>query len=653
MVIKSFKIENFKSIKSLEIDLNPQLSMLTGANNCGKTTILEALTLWTECFNLLARRAEKTVAGKYHKGDFILGTKNSLYVEFNSLTSVPVPTFEDIFYMRDSRQTICLTATVLNPEIGEQKIGFSLTNSTNSRYALRLCNPDSFDYAKFNRLFRTLPQAVSTYFSSPTANIAITEAFMTEPVVNRHLAVRESHLVMRNRIYSLYHGSPSTYKRFEQHLSYILFGSSMMAQLCMTPKTDVNKDTDVVIVYTNDKQDLVKKDLSLLGSGSLQAIEILLNIYHGLDDKRDLYLVLLDEPDSHIHRDVQKRLFEVLRQMGGTNQIVLTTHNESLIRSTPVEHIFHVDSSARKVSCLSSQDLTKLNIPHFKGLYPSAINPVIKSLNSTAVGLDFVSAIESDLIVFVEGDDDARLINYLYYQNPANANKRVMFWVLGGVSKVFDYLKLYKEFFSQIKNSKTLWEKACLVFDQDILREDHRKLLISLLKDKYTLPAYCADVYTQEAVLLTNTELLAELLIKRYELDGTCKDSLKVALDSTIQVQLTVARERNKVDNNMVQRYKGSYIIKMNEHLAAGIKCCDVNLCRELEAYYAALPLQKLATKEDVAAVINAALPAVGCSETYDAEDCYMLVQLTDASHNFPAWQDLVNFLLDKSNLIK
>lgn len=648
MVIKEFYIENFKSIKSLVIDLNPQLSMLTGVNNCGKTTILEAIALWAECFNLLARRAEKSVAGRYHKGDCILGTQNNTYVDFSTLNSVPVPELNDIFYLRDSKAVINLTAIVAKADVGEQEIGFTLSTSSHSRYAIRLKDANTFDYQKFNRLFRTTPPAVSTYFSSPIANISVLEPFMTVPLVNRCLSTRESYKVMRNRIYTLYHGSATIFQRFEQQLSYILYGTSLVAKLQMNPKTDVNKDPNVVIVYTNDKNDIVKKDLSLLGSGSLQAIEILLNVYHGLDDKSDMYLILLDEPDSHIHRDVQKRLFEVLHQMGNTNQIVLTTHNESLIRSTPLENIFHINASARKVACLTSQDLSKLHIPHFKGLYPSAINPIIKSINSTAVGLDFVSAIESDMIVFVEGDDDARLLNCLFYQNPSNISKKIMFWVLGGVARVYDSLKIYKEFFSQIKNSKTLWEKSCLVFDQDILMDEHRKMIIQGMDKKYDLSAYCLDVYTQEAVLLTNSSLLADLLIARYELESPIRETLINELEAAMCSQLRIVRNRYKVDDKMVQCYKGRYINKMNEHFKAGINICDINLCRELENYYSSLPLHKLATKDDVAIVINTALQSVGCAEEYEPEECYSLVQKTDITSNFQMWKDMVAFLSER-----
>ncbi|RLF99594.1 MAG: hypothetical protein DRN49_04150 [Thaumarchaeota archaeon] len=43
-MIKKLRLENFKGIKSGEIELAP-LTILLGANNSGKTTILEALFL--------------------------------------------------------------------------------------------------------------------------------------------------------------------------------------------------------------------------------------------------------------------------------------------------------------------------------------------------------------------------------------------------------------------------------------------------------------------------------------------------------------------------------------------------------------------------------------------------------------------------------
>ena len=46
-MIKKFEIENFRSIKSLEIEDLGRINLFLGANNCAKTSILEA------CFLLL------------------------------------------------------------------------------------------------------------------------------------------------------------------------------------------------------------------------------------------------------------------------------------------------------------------------------------------------------------------------------------------------------------------------------------------------------------------------------------------------------------------------------------------------------------------------------------------------------------------------
>ena len=45
MPLTRVQIENFRSIKSLEIGLNPACKVLVGINECGKTNILHALEL--------------------------------------------------------------------------------------------------------------------------------------------------------------------------------------------------------------------------------------------------------------------------------------------------------------------------------------------------------------------------------------------------------------------------------------------------------------------------------------------------------------------------------------------------------------------------------------------------------------------------------
>jgi len=100
MHIQSIKIKNFKSFQDVTILLNSDINILTGKNNSGKTTVLEAIALWHECFTKLIRQAGRATKN-YNKGDYILGNTQEKYFPFYAIHSVRSPNFDDIFYERD------------------------------------------------------------------------------------------------------------------------------------------------------------------------------------------------------------------------------------------------------------------------------------------------------------------------------------------------------------------------------------------------------------------------------------------------------------------------------------------------------------------------------------------------------------------------
>ena len=60
MYIQTIQIKNFKAFQDVSINLNSDVNIFTGKNNSGKTTILEAVALWHECFNKLIRQGGST-----------------------------------------------------------------------------------------------------------------------------------------------------------------------------------------------------------------------------------------------------------------------------------------------------------------------------------------------------------------------------------------------------------------------------------------------------------------------------------------------------------------------------------------------------------------------------------------------------------------
>lgn len=649
MYIKVLKIKDFKSIKNVEVHLDMQFSILTGVNNSGKTTILEALSLWVECFEKLLNVAQRSVTGKYRKGDYILGPINNKYFNFDEINSVRCPDFEDIFRDRNVKQAVMIEATVVNEEKDlSQTIGFTISNSTNTRYVISLVDEKNFDYHLFNNIFTHLNNGgVSSYFASPVASIEQREEFVTEPVLADAIRQRHSYQYIRNRIYKLYH-SP-VFRQFQDDLSFVLYGTSSAARIVLRSQSDINKDKRVVITYSIGRE-TVEKDLALLGSGTLQVIEILLDLYHQADERRDLNLVLLDEPDSHIHRDIQERLIQTLNRTGANNQVVITTHNETLIRSAQLSNLFHVDGTGRgKVQCLYKKELPKLNSPHFTGPYPALATPVIRNINSTSNGLDFISAIEADKIIFVEGDDDARLLYRLFHNNIANKNVKLMFWVMGGISKVLDKVDMYKAFFSDIKNTKTLWEKSILVFDRDRLTDNHLALLQDDLLNKKLLPSYSHKEYTQESVFLTDLHLMAVLLSESYEeIRQKPLEEVEAALQASMAIQEPIIRSRFDsccVDEAAVKQYKGQYLEKFDKVFGSKVAIGDIKLERELQAYYSTRPAVQLSNKDDLVEVVNRAMETLGIAMTVDESVAYTMAQHSTMATMYPQWRDMVRFM--------
>lgn len=651
MKLKSFKIENYKSFQNIEIYFDEKLSVLTGANNCGKTTIIEAIALWVECFEKLITRAKKTVRGRYSLGDYILGTSSNRYFEFGEINSVRVPHFEDIFFNRNIKKIIRLTATIISEESKtELKIPISIRSSTKSRYAIKLENESTFKYKAFNTLFKNWSSTpVAEVYASPIATISLSENFLTLPQLKDQIKKRESQQTIRNRLYRLYHSPNSSYfQKFERDISYILYNSATESKIHFFCKSDINQDKMVAINYKLE-HDTVEKDVALLGSGSLQIIEILLNLYSFVEERKDLILILLDEPDSHIHRDMQRRLLEVLKGTSSSSQIIVTTHNESLIRSTQLSNLFHIDPSMNVVKCVDHRELSKINQPHYTGLYPSILTPIVENIGGGFTGLDFISALEADKIVFVEGDDDARLLYCLFHKKIENSSKKIVFWVLGGVTKILDKIDGYYNVFKDIRNGMSLWDKSVVVFDQDLMLDEHKDLLQKKLESIYKIKSCVLNLYTQESVLLTEPPKLFQLLCSVYEIDVSLSSKFTSSLEKHLKELEKNIKEKYALNaicqNGDANKYYGNYIEKMNTHLDCTLKFDSAKFASKMFNYYMSQPVFKLANKSDVSFVINSVLKDLGSKRAYSDTDFYTFAQRAENNTLFEEWEKIVEFL--------
>jgi AAA15 family ATPase/GTPase len=505
MYIKKIHIENFKSFEKVTVNFNEKINIFTGVNNAGKSTMLEAISLWQECYNKLIQRASK--ANKMlsiQEDDFMFDVQAGKNIAYTDIISVRSPKYEDIFYNLDRKKTIFLYAELIGAQELKLEIGFWISSIERaSYYKISLYNYSKFNYKLLNnrQFFNNPATAIQVLYAAPLANIASQEERQHSYKIQYLKQSHTAYLAFRNRMEALFYrkgdiGNP--YETFCNQLSVILFDNTGQIQFEFPNPNSLDLHLKIQIGAE------IPKDISLVGSGTLQIMEILLNIH---EQKREFNMILLDEPDSHIHRQLQVRLLSILNGSENT-QIFITTHNENLIRDTPMNWIFHLEKQPIK----EYYPIQRLQKNAKKGLLSSAKATVIQTLAGHGNGLDFITALESDVLFMVEGVNDALRIQKILSLK-SNDMRKFAYWVMGNVVTIFDQLEHYKNVFSEIKNDKTLWEKTVLVFDKDFLTDAQRERLLQNIKSKLKLKqVYIWQSYSFDSILFSNLRYLATLL---------------------------------------------------------------------------------------------------------------------------------------------
>lgn len=647
MYIKSLNIKNFKSFKDIIFHFNKDLNVLTGVNNSGKTTVLEALSLWQECFSKLiseARRGEKS----YKRGDYLLGPSYNRYFPFNEINSVRSPNFDDIFHNRNKKNEIILSLTLIDDTENELNIPFHIKSSGNN-YVITLEGYSNYNHNKFNDFFSSLPNPITLVYGIPIAQIIPEEKFTTDPSIREMQLLRQSVAVFRNRLYRILNGVDIPLaSNFLSDLNYILFNNENKIEF--NSITDIKKDSKIIILFKIGAKD-IDKDIALLGSGTLQIIQILMDLYNPADGKKDLSIVLLDEPDSHIHRDIQKRLIETFNRFGKNIQIFITTHNESLIRDAAPNQVFHLDGKSTgtiQSVYLNSQD-RHLGL-HFKGIMPSRLTPVIRSIGNTS-GLDFINALEADRLIFVEGEDDAKAFRILLDQQ-INNKKKYMFWVIGGVSEIFENILAYKTVFSAIKNKTTLWEKSVLCFDKDELSNEHKDILLQKFKDRLGIEAYSANAYTFESTLMTDLDKTSKLICRLIEkITGNQIDDIEIKIqlihNYSEYKSFLISKFNNTFYEEAYYRYKNSKNEKTKKVFGENyciFRIGDAQLMTYIKNYFdlsiASGEFYKLMDKYDVENIIKKIVEPYEINFSIET-DFIELIKLVDKSTWISEWDFL------------
>jgi AAA15 family ATPase/GTPase len=346
MKICSIKIENFKAFKEVEMPLNPYFNVIIGENNIGKSTLFEAIHLWMLGYNSLIQANGKNFYGR----------NTPRYIPFERLYFLRMTTIDDVFHT--NRKTASITINILLEEIiYSLKIKFEKPASMD--FYLRV-KYEGLDFQALSVKLReqglNLFNSIFIYHTRPVFNTIKNEPFYNNAQLMRKISLGKSYDVIRNKILK---GDPERkFTRLQERVSKVF---DNQVKIRFKNKNLQEEEYARITVQMGNTKEV---DISLVGSGILQVIDIFSTLEFINRRERCLNILLIDEPDSHIHSNLQSSLIDELRS-DLNNQHFIITHNDRLINKAEEGELLFINKvslDSGKVSPISKNSYSNVSI---------------------------------------------------------------------------------------------------------------------------------------------------------------------------------------------------------------------------------------------------------------------------------------------------
>lgn len=398
-MIHKCQITNFKRLGTKEITLKDNISLVVGGNNSGKTSVLHALAVWEYAKQVLIY--EKSPRALYH------GFSGDGYgVTLDDFTPINIPSFKYLWtnLKADSGYTLEISCFWMLDDV-EKHLKIGLAYGQEKLYIKPLdSNVNEGDY---------IPHIV---YLPTFAGINSKEEWHTPAVRNKYIGQGLAGSVLRNQIMELFLEnakirkerkgdrnkiSEADLKWIRENDAYELLNQTIFSIFkgILYPKAfNPNFHTHVLVNFR--KGVIVRKrfkpipnykerDIMVEGSGFLQWLSV-----YTMAVTPNIDILLLDEPDAHLHCSLQSELFAHLQKIATLKgkQILIATHSTDIIKTFDFERILSVSNTSIKY--LSSAD-AKVKIISGIG---SEYFPLLEAVQ------------KNKRVLFVENESDAKFL---------------------------------------------------------------------------------------------------------------------------------------------------------------------------------------------------------------------------------------------------
>lgn len=436
IMIKRIELKRFKKYKEQSFDLNKDgITLLVGGNNAGKSTLIHAIAVWEFCKMILIHEKGRKVLNEDQ-----VGVGDGLGMSAEEFLPIAVPTLNHLWTnlkTQLSEEEKKAWPDRFNGYIMRIKCVWDYMEQTDKflEIGLSLVN-DRLFVRVTNSNIQKDDHIIATVYLPTFAGVLPKESKVTLAERRAFLGRGMAGSVIRNMVYDLYlqdqvifqkilngrtrltkvqkeqYEKESPLQRLQKNLKQTFrseleiepFNEAFQTVLKITERKLILKENGALELLPKTKY--TPRDIITQGSGYLQWLSIFCILF-----TPEIDVVLLDEPDAHLHASLQSELLSHLNNVVSTEQhkqILVSTHSVEMIKEAPLSNIFSMDT--RKYL---PEESSRVAVLHGIG---SEYCPKIDSLE------------KYKQLIFVENESDKSMLTIWGEKCGLSMPKRVVYW---------------------------------------------------------------------------------------------------------------------------------------------------------------------------------------------------------------------------------
>ncbi len=438
-MISKVILRNFKRIDEEEFILT-DFDLLVGSNNSGKSTLLQAIAIWQYCVDQFKRTKRKGSSG--------------IQIVLPEFTALPLPEFNLLWKDKTERKNIKKEGGGNKPELiliyisifwktikEEKEVEQSLTVQLRYLSPLSIYAIPQRGFEEFKKLIleKDFPQIV---YVPPFSGLEPIEKWLDDGNVKQNVGKGQPGSVLRNLLYRVIDvkDDDNTIIPSEKNENWNEIQnriSNWFGVKLNPPEYEKGQSTQITMNYS-----VAKKEFDIISAGSgFHQILTLMAFFYGY---QGITTILFDEPDAHLHVNLQKQILSYFKQKKQI-QFLIATHSEEFIRGVEVNSIISILSGKPK-RIQSSEEIVRAM--------------------SIVDNIDVIKTKQSPYILYVEGEDDERILTgWAEILGQIEVLRQFHIYKMGGTSKK-DMNNRQDEHFKALKQINPEVKRVVL-FDYD------------------------------------------------------------------------------------------------------------------------------------------------------------------------------------------